>query len=71
MGATIDSMRPELRREYQGIAGKYREEGWGIYDDTVDMDRAVALSDGYYGDWSSIVQLYQKIGKPAMIQRLD
>ena len=50
---------------------QYKEEGWGIYDDTADMDRAVVLSDGYYGDWSSLVQLYQKTGKPAMIQDVN
>ena len=50
---------------------QYREEGWGIYDDTPDMDRAVAISDGYYGDASSIVQLCQEAGKPVMIQDVE
>ena len=35
------------------------------------MNRAVALSDAYYGDWSSIVYLYQKTGKKIMIQNPD
>ena len=50
---------------------RYREEGWGIYDDTADVDRAVELSDGYFGDWSSVVQLYQETGKPVMIQDVE
>ena len=64
-------MRPKLWEEYQKITDTYQAEGWGIYDDTADMDRAVVLSDGYYGDESSVVQLYQKLGKPIMIQSPD
>ncbi len=66
--ATIESMRPQLWERYREIVRRYRLEDWGIYDDTADMDRAVVLSDGYYGDWSSIVMLYQETGKPVMIQ---
>ena len=46
----------------------YREEGWGIYDDTADLDRAIAVSDGYYGDPSSVVQLCRERGMPVMYQ---
>lgn len=69
--ATIGSMRPELWKEYRVIVEQYCEEGWGIYDDTADMDRALALSDAYYGDGSSLVQLYQRMEKPAMIQDVE
>lgn len=66
--ATIESMRVELRTEYQQIVEKYRAEGWGIYDDTPDLDRAIILCDAYYGDNSSVVQLCLKAGKPVMVQ---
>lgn len=66
--ATIESMRPQLWEEYRKLREQYRTEGWGIYDDSPDMDRAIAVSDAYYGDPSSLVQLYQKVGKPVMIQ---
>ncbi|GFI46389.1 hypothetical protein IMSAGC019_01703 [Lachnospiraceae bacterium] len=69
--ATIESMRPGLWEEYRKLVELYREEGWGIYDDTPDMDRAVCLSDAYYGDGSSIVQLYKETGKPIMMQDVD
>ena len=69
--ATIESMRPQLWQAYQEIVEQYKEEGWGIYDDTADMDRAVVLGDAYYGDGSSIVALYQMIGKPVMEQNVD
>ena len=67
--ATIRSMRPRLWEEYKRIVEQYRKEGWGIYDDTADLNRAIALADAYYGDDSSIVQLCQSVGMPVMIQK--
>lgn len=69
--STVSAMRPQLWVEYEKIVNQYKEEGWGIYDDSSDMDRAVVLSDAYYGDHSSVVQVYQKTGKPVMIQSID
>lgn len=66
--STIKSMRPQLWIEYEKIVNEYRQENWGIYDDSADMDRAVIVSDAYYGDYSSVVQLYQATGKLVMIQ---
>lgn len=71
MKATIESMRPQLWEEYQKIVEQYKTEGWGIYDDTADMDRALALSDAYYGDGSSIVHLCREKGMPVMIQNVE
>ncbi len=71
MKATIESMRPQLWDEYQKIVEQYQAEGWGIYDDTADMDRALALSDAYYGDGSSIVFLCREKGMPVMIQNVE
>lgn len=68
---TIRSMRPQLCERYQKIVDDYRQAGWGIYDDTADMDRAVILSDAYYGDYSSVVYVYEKTGKPIMIQDVN
>lgn len=61
--ATIESMRPQLQDGYKEIRDRYLEEGWGIYDDSADMNRAIVLSDAYYGDRSSVVELYKKTGK--------
>lgn len=69
--ATVESMRPQLWEEYSKIVSKYCEEKWGIYDDTADVHRAIKISDAYYGDGSSVVQLYQQMGKPVMIQSVD
>ena len=69
--ATIKSIRPMLWEEYKEIVDGYRSEGWGIYDDSPDLDRAVALCDAYYGDPSSVVQLCQKVGVPVMYQYVE
>ena len=66
--STIRSMRPELYPKFNSIVENYKQERWGIYDDTADIERAIALSDAYYGDWSSVVTLCQVAGKPIMIQ---
>lgn len=71
MKATMESMRPQLCDEYQKIVERYQAEGWGIYDDSADMDRALALSDAYYGDGSSIVHLCKKKGIPVMVQNME
>ena len=69
--ATIESMRPELWKAYEKIVEKYCMEGWGIYDDSVKLERAIEVSDAYYGDPSSVVRLFQEVGKDILIQNLD
>ena len=66
--ATIENMRPQLWESYRKIRDGYREEGWGIYDDSADVDRAVVICDAYYGDKSSVVQLCQRTKKIIMLQ---
>ncbi len=69
--STMRSMRPEILQKYTMLKEQYLAEGWGIYDETADVDRAVVISDAYYGDGSSVVQLYQQTGKPIMIQNVE
>jgi hypothetical protein len=66
--STIKSMRPWLEQEYAEIVREYKSGGWGIYDDTPDLNRAVALSDAYYGDGGSVVNLFEAAGKPVVGQ---
>ena len=68
MKATIHSMRPEIEEEYCTLERQYIEEGWGVFDDTGDLHRAIAWSDAYYGDWSSVIPIYRETGKPAVIE---
>lgn len=68
---TVKTMRPQFLEEYEKLAEDYRREAWGIYDDTADLDRAIAVCDAYYGDPSSVVQLCEEAGKMVMIQDVE
>lgn len=68
---TLQSMRKEYVQEYDDIVERYKKEGWGIFDDSEDLYRAIVVSDAYYGDGSSVVELYKHTGKPMMIQNMD
>ena len=65
--ATYTSMRPQLLDQYRSIVREYRVGGWGIYDDTPDLHRAIAWSDGCYTNESSLLFLYLATGKPFAI----
>lgn len=69
--ATIESMRPQLWEDYKEIVETYREQGWGIYDDSAELDRALVMSDAYYGDNSSLVELCKSVEMPVMIQNVE
>lgn len=69
--ATIESMRPQLWREYKELVEQFRKEGWGIYDDSPDVERAIALSDGYYGDKSSLVAMCRSTQKMILVQNVN
>ena len=68
---TIKSMCKEYFERYELLEMKYISDGWGIYDDTADMYRAITLSDAYYGDNSSLVELYKRTGKVIMLQNVN
>lgn len=67
---TFRSMRPRLYGEYRRMVEYFRENRLGIYDDSADMDRAVAYADACYGDESSVNLLLQFAGKPVLIQNI-
>jgi hypothetical protein len=56
---------------YQEIIAEYQKQSFGIFDASPDLDRAVILSDAYYGDPSSVVELFKVLGKPVMIQAVE
>lgn len=66
--ATIRSMRPQLATEYDRLKTDFISDGVGIYDNTPDISRIVAMSDGYIGsDGSSVMNLFGAAGKPIFI----
>lgn len=66
--ATIESMFMMYKKRYQEVVDEFIGQQIGIYDNSPDMYKAIALSDGYYGDRSSIVQLYGITGKPILLE---
>ncbi|MBB6732243.1 hypothetical protein [Cohnella zeiphila] len=70
-GTTYASMRPELLEEYETIVREYKLGDFGIYDDSTDSQRAIAMSDAYYGDGGSMVALYKLTGKSMMLQNIE
>ncbi len=69
--ASLKSMRDDYVKQYEMIEKKYVADGWGIYDDSSDMYRAIVWSDAYYGDGGSVAEIYKKTGKPIMLQNVD
>jgi hypothetical protein len=69
--STAQSMNPEALAPYMEIVNEFKENKYGIYDDTSDMNRAVAISDAYYGSGSSVVSIYKATGKPVMLHNID
>ena len=68
---TFSSMRPGQYALYEKLVRMYRSESWGIYDDTSDLHRAIAWSDVYYGDGSSVTELFKVTGKPVFYQGIN
>lgn len=64
----IHSMIPELLEEYRGIVEEYRRGEVGIYDDSGDISRAIAMCDAYFGDEGFIADCVKKTGKVMMYQ---
>lgn len=71
MKATLHSMRPDVEAGYRLLEKEFIEEAWGIFDDSADLHRAICWSDAYYGDEdSSVARLYEKTGKPMIMQNI-
>ena len=68
--STVESMVPQLTEQYIDMRKQYQESQIGILDESTDLHRAIAISDAYYGDWSSVVQLYKAVKKPVLFKNI-
>jgi hypothetical protein len=68
---TLASMVPQNLQKYKELEREYKEKKIGIFDDTEDLHRAIAISDAYYGDMSSLVAMYGVTGKPILLENMD
>ncbi len=71
MKQILDQVSPELGNRYQEILSNYKKSGWGICDETDNIDRAVEVCDAYYGDMNAVIQPFQNVGKPVMLSAMD
>jgi len=71
MFPTLKSMRPALLDEYLKIVTDFQVNRKGIYDNSDDMHRAIAWSDGCLTNESSLMFLYLATGKPFTIEAID
>lgn len=66
--STFDSMRPQYRPVYNHLKKYFLQNNLGIYDDTPDMEKTIALCDAYVGDsGTSVTSLFGLAGKPMFI----
>ncbi|MBQ8261052.1 MAG: hypothetical protein IJZ00_02090 [Lachnospiraceae bacterium] len=61
---TAKSMNPGILGRYLNLVEEFKTLPNGVYDDTPDVHRAIALSDAYIGHGSSLVTMYGITGKP-------
>lgn len=71
MKKMLDQADPEWGERYRSILDAYRAAGWGICDETDNIDRAVEVCDVYYGDMNAILQPFQNAGKPILLKGTD
>lgn len=67
----VETSYPKLWQDYQTLLERYKEEAWGIYDDTPDLDNVVAVCDAYFGDTGSVAQKFRVERKPVMLQSVE
>lgn len=60
-----------LGDRYRHMLEQYKAAGWGICDETDNIDRAVEECDVYYGDMNAILQPFQNAEKPILIKGID
>lgn len=65
--ATMESMNPRPLQDYLQLVEAFKKSKLGIYDDSADVHRAIALSAAYFGDGaSSLAPIFELTGKPMM-----
>lgn len=61
---------PGLWQKYRDLTQEYREEAWGIYDDSSEPECAIAVCDACYGDGGTVLNACRTRKKPVMLQKI-
>lgn len=68
LSASLSSMREAAVPYYEKLKEIFIRNNIGIYDDTPDIEKTIALSDVYVGDGAtSVTMLFAIVGKPMFI----
>ncbi len=67
----LEPVSAKLVWRYRRILEDYKAAGWGICDETDNMDRAVKLCDAYYGGMNVILQPFQDAGRPILLAAVN
>lgn len=65
---TAMTMNPDAVQAYRELVEKFKKLKNGIFDESSSPHQAIAVSDAYIGDWSSMVMLFGVTGKPVFIR---
>lgn len=68
---TANTFNPKIINNLIELEKKARSCEYCIFDDTANLHRSIAISDAYFGDRSSLVELFRTLKKPVMIQDID
>ncbi|NME42016.1 hypothetical protein HF863_04455 [Lactobacillus agilis] len=64
----ICSQHPDLLADYLQLVSQFKESQMGIYDDSPDFYLAYTYADAFYGDMSSMAELFRKLNRPVIKQ---
>ncbi|MGN9066587.1 CDP-glycerol glycerophosphotransferase family protein [Ligilactobacillus agilis] len=64
----ICSLHPDLLADYLQLVSQFKESQMGIYDDSPDFYLAYTYADAFYGDMSSMAELFRKLNRPVIKQ---
>lgn len=68
---TANTFNPKIINSLTELEKKAKSSDYCIFDDTTNLHRSIAISDAYFGDRSSLVEMYRTLKKPVMIQDID
>lgn len=68
---TLYEVNPVLDEEYKKMLREFSDTIFGIYDESGDLNKAVALCDAFYGDTGRAAQQCRMAGKPVMLMNVE
>lgn len=67
---TLRKAKPGIWQKYRELLQDYKEAGWGICDESAELERAVRFCDAYYGGGGRIANMCRLQKKTVMFQNI-